>query len=296
MALKVLLTGATGNVGGGILSALLNHGHNVTAIVREQIDGEALVARLGPKCSFHTLELSAATGPELQNLACNFDCFISAAQTSNDVETVACRAFLAAGRDRAGLGKSSHFIYTSGCTIFGDCGEEVILDNHSTANCLQLFSQYRLGLEPEVLGSCSDLFKTALVRPGWVYPSSYVGQYLQNCKALGKLIVPNKDAYVTLIHKDDLGDLYARILESGATGAFNAGEDDDIKTQEWARLASRALGLEISLISDTAPRYSDVGYFLIALELSQRMRTRATEELGWKPRSMAQGFPDSFLQ
>jgi len=35
--------------------------------------------------------------------------------------------------------------------------------------------------------------------------------------------------YVTLVHKDDL---YARILEAKAKGAFNAGEDD-IKTQEW---------------------------------------------------------------
>ena len=48
MALKVLLTGATGNVGGCILSALLNHSHTATAIVRQQTDGEALAARLGP--------------------------------------------------------------------------------------------------------------------------------------------------------------------------------------------------------------------------------------------------------
>lgn len=296
MALKVLLTGATGSVGSGVLSALLSHGHHVTALVRTQANGEDLVARLGSKCSFHVLELSTSTGPELQCLACDFDCFISAALTSNEVEAVSSRAFLAAGRDRAAVGKSSHFVYTSGCTIFGDCGEAMIWDNHSTANCLMQFSQHRLVLEPEVLGSSSDLFRTALVRPGWVYPCYYIEQYLRNCKALGQLVVPDKDAYISLIHKDDLGDLYVRILEARAVGAFNAAEDEDIKTQEWARLASRVLGLQTSVITETAPRYSDVGYFLIALELSQRMRTRATEQLGWRPRSMARDYQAFFLQ
>jgi len=82
------------------------------------------------------------------------------------------QAFLAAERDRTAVGKSSHFIYTSGCTVFGDCGEEIIREDHSTANCILSFSQHRLVLEPEVLDSGSDLFRTALVRPGWVYPQA----------------------------------------------------------------------------------------------------------------------------
>ena len=54
--MRIALTGATGFIGSHVLAALQEHGHEVTALVRDEPSAEAVRAREGAKAHVATVE------------------------------------------------------------------------------------------------------------------------------------------------------------------------------------------------------------------------------------------------
>lgn len=291
MALRVLLIGATGTIGGAVLETLIKKGHEVTILVRDEAKGRLLVANNGSLCKFVAFEMTTTSAPALKQLAKAFDCIVYAAYTSAEVEVAAVRAFLEGGLEAASEGNRAHFVFTSDCLVYGDHGEELITENSSTAGCLPI-SQHRIALEQEILSAANALLTTTVVRPSWVYPASGVGEYIEKAQQLQQLIVPQVNRCLPFVHVEDLADLYARVLEQRTAGVLNAAEPGEVTAHQWAQLlADRLRGVEVRFVQDPLAHREEAGDFMLALSVSQRIRSRAVAELGWQPRSILSILP-----
>lgn len=290
MAQRVLLTGATGTIGSALLEAFIKKGLEVTALVRDEEKGHRLVGAYGSLCTFVVLALGTDNQENIRQLALGFDCVVYAADTAPEVEDNAVKAFLTAGAETAAQGGLSHFIYTSGTHVYGDCAEEVIDENTSTVNAPQ-YAQIKLTLEQATLAASQDHFITTVIRPGWVYPGSGVGEYVAKARTLGVLTLPRRDGFLSVVNSQDLADLYVKVVESRTGGVFNAAESAPIRSHELVRELGTLMGLEVRLVDDPTVHVDSAGIFLLGLAMSQRVLNRAESILGWRPHSIAAVLP-----
>jgi nucleoside-diphosphate-sugar epimerase len=290
MAQRVLLVGATGAIGRALLEAFIKKGLEVTALVRDEEKGRKLVASYGSLCTFVMLPLAADNAAALRQLALGFDCVVYAASASPEVEDNTIKAFLTAGAETAAQGGLAHFVYTSGVLVYGDCGEELISETSPTAPALD-FAQFKLTLEKATLEAAQDNFAISVIRPGWIYPGSYVSEYISKAREQGFLPLPQRDGFLCVVHLQDLADLYVKVVERRAGGIFNAAESVAIRSHELVRELGRLMGLEVRLVDDPATYMASGGMFILGLATSQRVTSRAESELGWRPRSIAAGLP-----
>lgn len=289
MAQRVLLTGATGAIGSALLEAFIKKGLEVTALVRDEEKGRKLVASYGSLCIFVVLPLGTDNAAALRQLAQGFDCVVYAANTSPEVEDNTVKAFLTAGAETA-QGGLTHFVYTSGILVYGDCGEEAITETSSTAQAPH-FAQFKLTLEQATLAAAQGNFATSVIRPGWVYPGSCLGKYLAAGKEQGFLPFPQRDGYLSVVHVQDLADLYVKVIEERACGVFNAAETTPLRSHDLVRDLAAVMGLEARLVEDPTAYMASAGMLMLGLTMSQRVTSRAETELGWRPRSIAAGLP-----
>ena len=290
MAQRVLLTGATGAIGSALLEAFVKKGLEVTALVRDEEKGRKLVASYGSLCIFVVLPLATDNAAALRQLAQGFDCVVYAANTPSEVEDNTVRAFLTAGVETAAQGGLTHFVYTSGALVYGDCGEEAITETSPTVPT-SAFAQFKLTLEQATLAAAQDNFVTSVIRPGWVYPGSCLGKYLTAGKEQGFLSLPQRDGFLSVVHVQDLADLYVKVIERRVGGVFNAAETTALRSHDLVRDLAAGMGLEVRLVVDPAACMAATGMFMLGLTMSQRVTSRAESELEWRPRSIAAGLP-----
>jgi nucleoside-diphosphate-sugar epimerase len=241
--MRVLVTGATGLIGGAVARRLAAAGHSVVALARSDASAAKLaeLAELG----FEPLHGDLADTASVAFAARDVDAVVHAAspndQNAAAYDVAATRAIIEALR-----GTSKRFIYTSGCLVYGVTGDTPATED-GPLDPVELV-RFRQALEAEILGSFADCVHPIVIRPAWVY-GNHGGTAMMMYSAAkehgASHYVGDGQNRWTTVHADDLADLYLLALEKApAASIFNGAHGPAIPLIEIARAASEGAGAE----------------------------------------------------
>jgi nucleoside-diphosphate-sugar epimerase len=275
--MKVVLTGATGFIGSHVLTELVEHGHEVTAVVREErpaiaasgadqavvdlYDGSAVAALLSDAdAAIHT----ASPGDE------------NSAKLDSTVADAAIEAF-------AGTGKA--YLHISGLWVYGD---NTAITEESPRNAPPLVA-WKEPVERRILDA--DGMRGVVVISGTAYGDGgggIPGLILASPRdETGNLImIGTGRQHWSTIHVADLADLFRRALEDESAQGYYIAEDGRHPTiSELTTAAAVAVGAPGAVPgSDDEARARLGDYFAEVLLLDQNASAaKARDQFGWTP-------------
>lgn len=286
--MRIFLTGATGSIGGGILHALAQAGHQVTCVVRNIEKASSLKAQYGDLISLVEMIPDQDTSSLFESLSSGFPAIIhsgySFSENDKDYEQAVIEGLLSSAK-KTSESSPVTFVFTTGAYVVGETDHLAGEDETSSSNTLA-FNKYRVVHEEYVLSAQSENLHISIVRPTWVYGDSFVDSWFRACKTQGKIIASAKEGHVTFIHKHDLGELYRLIVENSATGFFAGSEGQSLSTSEIIELARRITEVnEVERVENVWAYIQTYGFFIISTEFSSRLDCkRGRELLGFSPK------------
>jgi len=299
--MRVFVTGATGFVGGGIVRALRQRGHEVVGLVRDPSRAKGLTA-LGVELVTGNMLVPDTYIPHVAQV----DAVIHAAQAGASGRFTRKTIAQLDGGDAtmthaladACVTHGKRFVYTSTCFIYGDHGAEWITEETPSLKPAPLGEGHaRLTAELRTRHT-RDGLDVVMIAPGFVYgPGGVFKQSFVDALAKKQLKVIGKGhAYWSCIHVDDLGAAFALATERGVGGEiYNVTDDAPVTVREFTDTFTRAKGVPRAGTIPTLLMDIIIGGPLVAsLGTSFRVRnTRAKTALGWQPRypTVADGMP-----
>ena len=286
--MKVFLTGATGTIGGAILTTLIAAGHEVTIAVRNLPKAEELTSKLGPNVKVHLLDSSQDLYTQFNSAAKGFTKIVHSGfwggPQDNESETQIINGLIDAAKETSATTQVT-FILTTGAFCQGETDHLLGEDETSTANCIE-FAKPRLAHEELVINANSENLHTSVIRPVVVYPESHVDTYFKVIKTHGKIVVPHGNATSSYIHKEDLGELYKLVLENSATGYFTASEGLGPNLDQIIGLAKSITGVqEVERVDNVWEHVQTYGFYLFILAINCILDSKRGRQLyGYQPK------------
>ena len=283
--MRVLLTGATGAIGSGVLQAFVDHGHEVTCPVRSL--SKVQNPDSNPLIHYVEIDNSVDDYTKFNRLAQGFNCIVHTgyANGANDaeLESNVLRGLLDAAKTQANHEKVS-FIFTTGCLLYGNM-ERVTPDDEVNTTPVP-FVSFRLAHEQQALEATSENLSVSVIRPYFVYGGSYIDAWFSACKKNGKILVPEGNGRILLVHKEDLGNFYRLVAENYGRGYYAAGEDSGTDVSDLIELAKRVTGVDVvERVSDIWPHVQTYSFSLFGFTLYQAVEPkRGKVELGFVPK------------
>ena len=284
--MKVLVTGASGYIGGSVASALLAAGHRVVGLVRSE-ERAAEVQGRGIEPLVGTLD----HGSLLADAARDADAVINAANAEHRGAVEAILPALA-GSDRP-------FLQTSGSSIVADlaAGErsDKVYDEDTPVHPLPGRKE-RVALNDAVLAAAARRVRAVVICPSLIYgagrgvnaSSIQIPWLVALAKKHGvpKHIGRGLNIWSN-VHIDDLVDLYLLALDKAPPGAFYYVENGENSIREACQAIGRMLGLgertEPMTLAEAAALWGE-GAANYTMGSNSRVRAvRARRELGWAP-------------
>lgn len=276
--MRVLVTGASGTIGSAVARALIGRGHTVigtvTAADRPVPAGvEPLVADL-----FDPAALTAA--------AASVDAAVHTA-SSNDERAGELDNTVVAALIEAFIGTGKAFAYTSGLWLHGNSGDAVTTEESPFDPPLVV--SWRPAVEKLLEEAVARDVRTIRIRPGLVYGGGrgYVPMLLspQNDDdgAVVRHFADGSNRW-SVIHADDLGELYALAVESALLGSVYLGTlDESVQVKAAAQVVATK---HDARVQDWDPADAQQ-YWSVMVEafLLDQVATsaKARKELGWTP-------------
>jgi nucleoside-diphosphate-sugar epimerase len=277
--MNVSLTGATGFIGSHVLTELQDHGHEVTALVRDDARAEAVAARGARGAVVDLYDRSAVAG-----LLREADAAIHTASpgdaTSADLDAAVADAAIDAF---AGTGKP--YLQISGMWIYGsgsDITEQSPIDSPAMVAWREPIE--RRVLEARDMRGVVIVAGVAFGDGGGGIPGLLLGSPRDDA---GNLIMlgTGQQRWPT-VHVVDLANLFRRVLEDdSARGRYVVGDGLNPTVAELTEAAAVAVGAPGAVPgSDDEARARLGDYFAEVLLLDQSSRAaRARAELDWRP-------------
>ena len=277
--MKVALTGATGFVGSHVLADLYKHGHEVTALVRDDAQADAVAARGATPVVVDLYDRPAVT-----RLLGNADGAIHTASpgdaTSANLDSAVVDAVTGAF---GGTGKP--YLQISGLWIYG---ANPSITEASPLNAPALVS-WKEPIERRVLGA-TDMRGIVIVSSvaygdgGGGIPGSLLGSPRDDADRL--IMLGTGQQHWSTVHVADLADFFRRVLEDeSARGRYVIGSGAKPTVAELTQaavVAADAPGAVPGSDNEARARLGD--YFAEVLLLDQGTdASRARAELGWYP-------------
>lgn len=288
--MNVALTGATGFIGSHILTELQAHGHQVTALVRDAAQAEAVAGRGATPAVVDLYDR-----PAVVKLFSDADGAVHTASpgdaTSADLDSAvadaAIDAFGATGKP---------FVQISGLWIYGS---NVSITEDSVVNAPALVA-WKEPIQRRVLEASG--MRGVVIVSGVAYGDGgggIPGLLLASPRdAAGNLImVGTGQQHWPTVHVADLADVFRRVLEDDAARGYyvigNGLHSTAADLTEAAAVAAGAPGAAPGSDEEARARLGD--YFAEVLLLDQGTdAARARSELGWLP--TRPGLADEFRQ
>ncbi len=206
--MRVLVTGATGLIGGAVARRFKAAGHEVVGLARSEasagkLAGEGLTVMRGDLAEPSSVAAAARGVDAVVHAASPSD------QTTAALDEAATRAIIEALR---GTGK--RFVYTSGSLVYGPTGDTAATED-SPLNPVDLV-RWRQKLEAEILAASAKGVHAIVIRPAWVYGNrggTAMMMYGSAKERGAARYVGNGSNRWTTVHADDLADLYRLALE-----------------------------------------------------------------------------------
>ncbi len=280
MSLRILVTGATGYLGGAIAMRLARAGHQVQGLTRSAERGTALV--------------SLGVDPVIGHLN-DPDSYLGALKNCDAIIHAAIDPAGMAAGDRHALdaikiavqdGRVRRVLYTSGVWVHGDTGGRVI-DESAPLAPVELM-RWRAAHEDVVLDLAVLEAAVVVFRPGIVYGESrgLVGQMFAEAREKRTVTTPGDGRqHWPLVHRADVAEAYALALEHAKGGdCFILADESLLTVREIAEAIARVTGAQARVWTrDEMVRA--LGAYGEALLTSQKVTSaKARRELGWVPR------------
>ena len=299
--MRVLVTGASGFIGGALCAALVDRGEEVSALVRragsEPPGTRAVAGDLGP--DGRLAEVLAESRPDcVMHLAAEIASQRSAEKVY-EVNVRGTQRLLDACLALAGADPSDgpRVVFAS-TVVTGDAHGELLVE----ARPLPVETPYgRAKQEGEQMVLGSGL-PAVVLRPSHVYgPGGWYAQELvARLRQPGRFAVIGSGANLwDVVHVDDVvaGLLAAADSEAALGGTFHVADDEPITFYDFMKLTADALGVG-------PPRRIPAGFVRLVAgnnavdALTRSARTsnaKIKAELGWQPRfpSAREGVPDA---
>jgi nucleoside-diphosphate-sugar epimerase len=277
--MRVTLTGATGFVGSHVLTELLEHGHEVTALVRDHDQADSVAARGATPIVVDLYDRPAAVG-----LLRGADGAIHTAspgdETSANLDSAVADAAIEA---LAGTGKP--YLHISGLWIYGD---NTSISEESPAKPPPLVA-WKEPIERRVLDA--KQMRGVVIVSSVAYGDGgggIPGLLLASPRdADGNLIMLGTgQQHSSTVHVADLANFFRRVLEDdSARGRYVIGNGLNptvAELTEAAAVAAEATGAVPGSDDEARARLGD--YFAEVLLLDQgTFAARARDQLGWYP-------------
>ena len=277
--MKVTLTGATGFIGSHVLTELQDHGHEVTALVRDHAHADIVAARGATPTVVDLYDRATVTGAF--NTA---DAAIHTASpgdaTSANLDSAVAEAVIDAF---TGTGKP--YVQISGLWIYGD---NTSITENSPYNAPTLVS-WREPIERRVLDA--EGMRTTIIVAGVAYGDgggAVPGLFLSSPRDDdGNLIMLGTgQQHWPTVHVADLANVFRRVLETDSAHGYyvigNGVNSTVAELTEAAAVAAGAAGAVPGSDDEARARLGD--YFAEVLLLDQGTdAAKARAELGWRP-------------
>ena len=277
--MKVVLTGATGFIGSHVLADLYKHGHEVTALVRDDAQADTVAARGATPAVVDLYDR-----PTVARLLSNADGAIHTASpgdaTSANLDSAVVDAVIDAFAD---TGKP--YLQISGLWIYG---ANPSITEASAFNAPALVS-WKEPIERRVLGATGMrgvviVSSVAYGDGGGGIPGLLLGSPRDDAGNL--IMLGTGQQHWSTVHAADLADFFRRVLEDeSARGRYVIGNGVNPTVAELTRAAAVAVGAPGAVPgSDDEARARLGDYFAEVLLLDQGTdAARARAELGWYP-------------
>ncbi len=304
MGVRVLVTGASGFIGGALCGALLDRGDEVAALVRRP--GSAPQGTVSV-----TGDLGESSGLGRALAEARPDCVVHlaaeiasqrSAEKVYDVNVRGTERLVTACREFAGADPSAGpRIVFSSTVVTGDAHGELLTESRPLP-VETPYGRAKQAGEQIVLGSG---LPAVVIRPSHVYGPGgwYAEELVARLRQPGRFAVIGNGANLwDVVHVDDV--VAALILAVDADGApggtFHVADDEPIRFYDFMKLTADALGLgSPRRIPAPLVRLIAGGNAVDALVRSARSSNeKIKRELGWKPRfpSARQGVPDAIAR
>ena len=277
--MNVAVTGATGFIGSHVVRDLLEHGHQVTALVRADDQAQAVAARGATPAVVDLYDQQAVA-----SLFGRADGAIHTASPGDETSANLDSAVADAAIDAfAGTGKP--YIQISGAWIYGgnrSITEESPLDAPALVAWREPIEQRVLNT-PDMRGVVI-VSGTAYGDGGGGVPGVLLGSPRDDAGNL--IMLGTGDQHWATVHVADLADAFRRVLENNsARGRYIAGDGANPTVAELTSAAAAAVGAPGAVPgSDSEARARLGDYFAEVLLLDQGTTAgRARTELGWEP-------------
>ena len=277
--MKVALTGATGFIGSHILTELLKHGHEVTALVRSDAQADAIISR-GAKATVVDLY----DQPTVVRLLRNADGAIHTASPGDATTPELASAVVDAALE-AFDSTSKPYIQIGGLWAYG---ANTAINEQSPFKVPALLA-WAEPVERRVLGAAHIrgaviLSSVAYGDGGGRIPGLLLGSPRDEAGNL--IMLGTGQQHWSTVHVADLADFYRRVLESdSARGYYVIGDGVNPTVAEITEAAAVAAGAPGAVAgSDEEARARLGDYFAEALLLDQGTdAAKARAELDWNP-------------
>ena len=277
--MKVALTGATGFIGSHVLTELQDNGHEVTALVRDAADTDAVEAR-GATAAVVDLYDQPAVARLLRDMDAAAHLASPGDATSADLDSAVVDSAIDAF---GGTGKP--YVHISGLWIFGSNSsirEDSPIDAPalvSWKNTIDRRVVAATGMRGVVIVS-----SVAYGDGGGGIPGLLLGSPRDDSGNL--VMVGTGRQHWSTVHVADLANLFRRVLEDGsARGSYVVGDGVNPTVAELTEAAAAAVGAPGAVPGSEEEARARLGdYFAEVLLLDQATDTkRARIELGWEP-------------
>ena len=266
--MQIFITSATGYVGAAVAAALRAHGHSVMALARtsrseQRLRGAGVQVLAGNLAHAETYRDATAAADAVVHTA--FEYSPDGAENL-ELDLQSTRALL----------RGRRLIYTSNAYRPRFETERMVLGAGSANSVLRLGIVYggRGG------GTITSLFDSAR-RSGQL-------PYLQQ-------LAGNR---WSLIHLDDLAELYARIVDSAAAGLFDAVDGQPLTVRHTFERAGAICGVPVSMQSETVVSNILDPHTVEVMNLDVALLSSRAREIGWSPRyrSFDEGAAPAYAQ
>jgi nucleoside-diphosphate-sugar epimerase len=288
---RVLVTGASGFVGGAVVRRLRESGHEVVGLVRSRDSGRSLEAS-GVRVALGDMRTPESFVP----LVAEVDAVVHAAQLATagrfgkaklDAVRAADHAMTAALAAEC-IARKRRLVYTSGVFSYGDCGDTWVTEDtpfnpsplgvgHANEIAALRELAARQGLDYVVVSA------GFVVGPGGLFKTSFYDQ----AKERRLRVIGAGSNYWSCVQVDDLGAAFAAALERAPSGAeYNVVDDHPLTLRELVDEVTKAMKMDrVGRVPAWLIGLIIGGPLVQSLVTSFRVRNaKARAELGWAPR------------
>jgi nucleoside-diphosphate-sugar epimerase len=277
--MRVALTGSTGYVGSHILRDLLDHGHEVVALVRDEAQSDVVTAQ-GAQAEVVDLYDRSTVAKLLGDSDGAVHTASPGDATSADLDSAVVDAALEAFD---GTGKP--YIQISGLWVFGD-NTSITEDSPFAAPAMVSWKEpiERRVLAAQGMRGVVPISSVAYGDGGGGIPGVLLGSPRDDEGNL--IMVGSGQQHWSSVHVADLADFFRRVLEDDAARGYyvlgNGLNSTVAEITEAAAVAAGAPGAVPGSDDEARTRLGD--YFAEVLLLSQgTLAAKARTELGWEP-------------